>query len=208
MPVSKTSKEGRSRSRCTFPTSTTTGSLSSADRDPHRRTRCSSMKPRVSACVSACAKPCRGTPTARSTCLRALGQRAAACQADFTPRGSIVRAMTMDARTMRLLEREELLAQLQAHWRAAGLEAGRLVVVEGEAGIGKTTLMRSFAQSLATDVPVLWGACDALSTPRPLGPLHDMLDGVLPGEADADRHVLFVKFLETLAVRPTLAVLE
>jgi DNA-binding CsgD family transcriptional regulator len=109
---------------------------------------------------------------------------------------------------MTLLERDELLAQLQAHWRAAGTEAGRLVVVEGEAGIGKTTLMRAFAQSLGKGVPVRWGACDALSRPRPLGPLHDMLDGVSSAEQDGDRHALFVKFLELLAARSTLAVLE
>ena len=111
---------------------------------------------------------------------------------------------------MTLLERDGLLAQLQAHWQAAGEQTGRLVVVEGEAGIGKTALMRRFAQSLGGKVPVLWGACDALSTPRPLGPLHDML-AVAPADTtlgEANRHTLFVKFVDTLAARPTLAVLE
>src|SRR5512134_1754257 len=111
---------------------------------------------------------------------------------------------------MTLLERDGLLAQLQAQWIGACEQAGRLVVVEGEAGIGKTALIRRFVQSLDSSVPVLWGACDALSTPRPLGPLHDMLDG-LPdktGVGDANRHALFVKFVDTLAARPTLAVLE
>src|SRR5262245_15575336 len=108
---------------------------------------------------------------------------------------------------MSLLERDGLLAQLQAHWQAARLQAGRLVVVEGEAGIGKTMLMRVFAQSLEHGIPLLWGACDALSTPRPLGPLHDMLDGV-SHDAEGDRHALFVRFVDTLAARPTLAVLE
>ena len=111
---------------------------------------------------------------------------------------------------MLLLERDELLAQLQAQWRGASEQAGRLVVVEGEAGIGKTALMRRFAQLLGSAVPVLWGSCDALSTPRPLGPLHDMLAGVA-GEVhigDANRHALFVRFVDTLAARPTLAVLE
>jgi predicted ATPase len=108
---------------------------------------------------------------------------------------------------MTLLERDELLAQLQAQWRAAGEQAGRLVVIEGEAGIGKTMLMRGFAQRLGSAVPVLWGACDALSTPRPLGPLLDMLEGG-SGGVEGDRHLLFVKFLDTLAARPTLAVLE
>jgi DNA-binding CsgD family transcriptional regulator len=110
---------------------------------------------------------------------------------------------------MTLLERDELLAQLQAHWQEAAEQAGRLVVVEGEAGIGKTALMRRFAQSLGGAVPVLWGACDALATPRPFAPLHDMLDG-MSGDSmgDVNRHSLFVKFLDMLAVRPTLAVIE
>src|SRR5687767_4442344 len=109
-------------------------------------------------------------------------------------------------RTMVLLERDGLMAQLFAHWRAASEQGGRLVIVEGEAGIGKTTLMRGFAQSLGPATPLLWGACDALSTPRPLGPLHDMLDGMSDGEGD--RHALFVRFVDRLAARPTLAVLE
>jgi predicted ATPase len=105
-----------------------------------------------------------------------------------------------------LLERDGLLTQLQAHWRAASEQAGRLVVVEGEAGIGKTSLMRAFAQALGPRVTLRWGACDPLSTPRPLGPLHDMLDG--RSAAEGDRHALFVRFLDLLAARPTLAVLE
>jgi DNA-binding CsgD family transcriptional regulator len=107
---------------------------------------------------------------------------------------------------MTLLERDELLAQLQAQWREASERAGRLVVVEGEAGIGKTALLHCFAQQLGS-VRMLWGACDALSTPRPLGPLHDMLDGVA-ASGDANRHALFVEFVDVLAARPTLAVLE
>ena len=113
----------------------------------------------------------------------------------------------MDAKAMTLLEREGLLAQLHAHWRAASEQAGRLVIVEGEAGIGKTTLMRGFARALGSQVTLRWGACDALSTPRPLGPLHDMLEGVADA-AHGDRHALFVRFLDTLAARPTLAVIE
>ena len=48
--------------------------------------------------------------------------------------------------------------------------AGRVVVVAGEAGIGKTALV----SALADRHRVLWGACDPLITPRPMGPLRDV----------------------------------
>jgi DNA-binding CsgD family transcriptional regulator len=64
-----------------------------------------------------------------------------------------------------LLEREAFLDTL------AG-PPGRLILVGGEAGIGKTALVRAFAEGRR----VLWGACDPLHTPRPLGPLRDVAD--------------------------------
>ena len=48
---------------------------------------------------------------------------------------------------------------------------GRVVLVFGEAGIGKTALLRQFRDELPRRVTGLWGTCDALFTPRPLGPL-------------------------------------
>jgi tetratricopeptide (TPR) repeat protein len=114
---------------------------------------------------------------------------------------------------MTVLERDDLLAQLQAQWSAACAGPGRLVFVEGEAGIGKTTLLRSLAQSLRGDAPVHWGACEALLAPRPLGPLEDIA-APSPGalqtllRSGAGRHRLFVAFVDLLAERPCLAVLE
>jgi DNA-binding CsgD family transcriptional regulator/tetratricopeptide (TPR) repeat protein len=69
-----------------------------------------------------------------------------------------------------LLEREELLAQLAA----ARAEAGCLVFVGGEAGVGKTSLVRRFVDDQPDSVRVLWGACDPLMTPRALGPFLDV----------------------------------
>ena len=46
---------------------------------------------------------------------------------------------------------------------------GKLALVAGEAGIGKTSLVRGFAERAS--VRTLWGGCDELFTPRPLGPL-------------------------------------
>ena len=67
-----------------------------------------------------------------------------------------------------LLERDDLLAALGA----ALAEGGRLVFVGGEAGAGKTALVRTFATR--ADAPVLHGACENLTTPIPLGPFADI----------------------------------
>jgi DNA-binding CsgD family transcriptional regulator/tetratricopeptide (TPR) repeat protein len=74
---------------------------------------------------------------------------------------------------MRLVEREELLARLTVCLEQAQ-SAGRLVLVGGEAGVGKTSLARAFVETCGDGVRVLWGACDPLSTPRPLAPFLDM----------------------------------
>ena len=70
-----------------------------------------------------------------------------------------------------LLERDAERAALSAALDEARA-AGRIAVVVGEAGIGKTSLVTA-ACAGARDRRVLWGACDPLITPRPLGPLRD-----------------------------------
>jgi DNA-binding CsgD family transcriptional regulator len=59
---------------------------------------------------------------------------------------------------------------------------GRLVFVGGEAGVGKTALVRRFCEELGRSGRILRGACDPLFTPRPLGPLlgvAEEMDGEL-----------------------------
>jgi len=77
------------------------------------------------------------------------------------------------AEGIRLLERDEALDTLREAYAAARSGAGRLVLVAGEAGIGKTAVVRAFCAE-TVDARVLWGACDALFTPRPLGPFLDL----------------------------------
>jgi predicted ATPase len=74
---------------------------------------------------------------------------------------------------MILLERDEALRRLSALVEAAREGHGRVALIRGEAGIGKTSLTRSFVESL-DDSHVLWGGCDDLLTARPLGPVWDM----------------------------------
>ena len=81
------------------------------------------------------------------------------------------------AQTSDLLERSRQLAALEATLDAVrGDSRGRLVLVAGEAGAGKTALARRFADEHRESARVLWGACDALFTPRALGPLLDVAE--------------------------------
>jgi DNA-binding CsgD family transcriptional regulator/tetratricopeptide (TPR) repeat protein len=72
-----------------------------------------------------------------------------------------------------LLERDgelALLAQALADVEGGG---GRVLLFGGEAGIGKTALLRRFCDRDVAGARVLWGASERLFTPRALGPFLD-----------------------------------
>ncbi|MCJ2188296.1 AAA family ATPase [Novosphingobium sp. 2638] len=108
-----------------------------------------------------------------------------------------------------LAERDNELARLAALLAAAG-KGGHVVAIGGEAGIGKTALLREFASGLADDCECIWGMCDPLLTPRPLGPVLDitaMLGGLGDDWDTAGGTALFSRLLAHLAERPHPAVL-
>jgi DNA-binding CsgD family transcriptional regulator/tetratricopeptide (TPR) repeat protein len=76
-----------------------------------------------------------------------------------------------------LLEREEAVAALDEAFASARRGEGRLVLVSGEAGVGKSALVSAFCSD-AAGAEVLAGACDGLWTPRPLGPFADIAAAV------------------------------
>ena len=76
---------------------------------------------------------------------------------------------------MTLLERESSLASLAEYAREARRGEGRLVLVAGEAGVGKVGAGGAVGLYVP-DARWSWGACDGLFTPRPLGPLFDLAD--------------------------------
>lgn len=112
---------------------------------------------------------------------------------------------------MRLLERESHLSSLTEYAEEARTGHGRMVLLAGEAGVGKSSLLEQFERELV-DARWGWGACDGLFTPRPLAPLLDIggqLDGQL-GElcrAAAPREQLFAALLRQLSTSETLTVL-
>ena len=75
---------------------------------------------------------------------------------------------------MELVEREEQLAGLADAWGQARGGAGRVVLVSGEAGIGKTALIERFVADRGGLARVLRGACDDLFSPQPLGPFVEI----------------------------------
>ena len=88
-----------------------------------------------------------------------------------------------------LLEREALLGSLAASFDAAQRGFGRLALVSGEAGAGKTSVIRRFSEELPRGTTMLSGACDPLVTPRPLGPFLEMgerSDRTIVGETAYD----------------------
>ena len=114
---------------------------------------------------------------------------------------------------MDLLERDAAIHELEVALRDAVRHEGRAALISGEAGIGKTALVERFAEDHRAAGRVLWGACDALFTPRPLGPLHDMAaqsGGTWPTllAGAADRSLLFASVLAELQERPVVAVFE
>jgi len=113
---------------------------------------------------------------------------------------------------MELLERKKCLAELTDWLRRAIEGAGCIALLGAEAGIGKTALLQEFAKA-QNGARVLWGGCDALFAPRPLGPLYDIArqtQGELLAtiNSNANREVIFAAALNELERKPTLVVFE
>jgi DNA-binding CsgD family transcriptional regulator len=97
--------------------------------------------------------------------------------------GDAVRDLLNPTRSGGLLERGGFLEALEAFWVEAVGGQGRLVLVTGEAGIGKTALVREFCDRQRPR-RVLWGACDGLRTPRPFAPFVDIAASASDGFAE------------------------
>lgn len=113
---------------------------------------------------------------------------------------------------MTLIEREPVLETLHALLEEAAQGRGRVALVRGEAGIGKTAVVGQFVSEV-DDAHILRGGCDDLMAARPLGPFWDMaFDEPRLSESlqSDDRQEAFTTVLEllTTSLRPTIMIIE
>lgn len=116
---------------------------------------------------------------------------------------------------MELIERDGFLAALQNGFKKAALGEGHCFFIIGEAGIGKTSLVKTFLKEIEDDSIEYVGACDSLFTPRPLAPLYDLAlqineDWVDKIQSVSSRAELFTKFVQVLTQkqRPVVILFE
>jgi AAA ATPase domain len=110
-----------------------------------------------------------------------------------------------------LLERDAEIAELGAAAAGARRGHGSVAVIEGEAGIGKSSVIKAFLAGLPSDVGSLVGGCDDLLAPRALGPLHEAVRGIPGPLADAlggPVEQLYDAAVAQLSARPTVLVVE
>jgi DNA-binding CsgD family transcriptional regulator len=105
--------------------------------------------------------------------------------------------------TMELIERAGFLTTLQTLYQNVSNGEGHCVLLSGEAGIGKTSLVKTFAREREDECNFFQGTCDALFTPRPLAPLYDIAlqmqaDFLLEKKDNEDRTGLFAGFFQEL----------
>lgn len=122
--------------------------------------------------------------------------------------GRILHRVTVDA-VGRLVGREHELAELLGWQADAERGRGRLVVLHGPAGVGKTRLAEELADRVtAAGIPTAWGRCPADTGAPPMWPLRRILEqggAGRPGSADAtsqgaaaSRFALFVAVADLL----------
>jgi len=114
---------------------------------------------------------------------------------------------------VRLLEREDELGVLADAVQDAAAGRGSVVLVAGEAGIGKSSLLRELRERTGERVTLLIGACEPLSVPVPLAPLRELIEAAGGGDlielGSDDRLVLARRVAHVLAERaPVVAVIE
>lgn len=111
-----------------------------------------------------------------------------------------------------ILEREAELAKLSGLVDETESSGGRVVLVRGEAGIGKSTLVNQFLSDSRGRANTLLGACDDLFTPQPFGSIWDIArlnSSLVQPLSVGDRRAVMEILLDLLSrTRPTVLVLE
>ena len=104
---------------------------------------------------------------------------------------------------MELIERAGFLTSLLSSFDHVARGEGHCILLGGEAGMGKTSLVRAFCKQIKSNCKIYQGTCDALFSPRPLAPLYDIIWQMGTDIRDddgspTDRAALFSRFLYEL----------
>ena len=111
-----------------------------------------------------------------------------------------------------LVEREQQLAILSALF-VEPVGSGSVVLLSGEAGFGKTSLLRAFVGSLDHRYRILEAACEPVGIPTAFAPLFDVLDGLPEGLHDdvrsgAGRPAVYAGMLDLLKSDRVVLIIE
>ncbi|MCH7583370.1 MAG: AAA family ATPase [Acidobacteria bacterium] len=112
-----------------------------------------------------------------------------------------------------LLDRDKELGLLSGLLAGVDTTGGKVVLLRGEAGIGKSLLVRECFGGRDDEAHVYFGFCDDLLTPQPLGPFWDVArEEPSLGEVleKGDRRAVMEVLLDLLSrsLRPTVLVVE
>jgi len=110
-----------------------------------------------------------------------------------------------------IVEREQQLSFLEQRVERAHVGRGSLILLSGEAGIGKSSLVDAFSQRIES-LGCIWGLCDPLFTPQPLGPVYEIAAALNQEtkelvEQSATSAQLFPAILSALKSKPGVTVL-
>ena len=116
---------------------------------------------------------------------------------------------------MELVEREGFLRSLETMFESVAEGEGHCMLLSGEAGIGKTSLIKSFHKEKKDSCKIYQGTCDALFTPRPLAPIYDIIWQIQNDTQDkelynVDRSLLFNQLFNGLEQqkKPVIIIIE
>ncbi|MDU0356277.1 AAA family ATPase [Paraglaciecola aquimarina] len=113
-----------------------------------------------------------------------------------------------------LLERETALSEI-FNCIETMPKSGKILLLSGEAGIGKTTLLEHIRLQIDTTIDMHWSGCDPLFTPRPYAPIYDFAQIFSPTllcqlESCATPNIIFASFYQAIShlTKPTILVIE
>ena len=114
-----------------------------------------------------------------------------------------------------MLERDAELSALAHAAREAADRHGSVVLIMGEAGIGKSSLVEALRSHLPAEGRMLVSYCDDLATPRTLGPFRDLVGSVgtelsraVTDGSERDRVLTALRTELTWPDHPTVLVIE